>query len=535
MEDTEKSRAWAIAVNHVGYGPAAPKYCLALGVPPAREAVLQKLAPDVRWHDVARVPLEERPGGFFLGDFSSVREPADYRLVCSAGPAPEDLSLPRGFDGVATKPFVVREGAFDEAERLMLRFFTRQRCGSDKGWAGRCHQDEVPLRGTGRTVDLRGGYHQSCDLRCWADGVSASLYALARWAVISPPVPADEAAEELRWGADYFRKLVRGNGWALDSQFVPIGWGPREYYPAPLAAQSAIVSLLARASAFFRASDPDWAADALALALRVFGAAERDPRFNRPYEPPVPGLPAGSQGADFYFQGFHGSAGCEAGLACAALELWRAGAGPAMRDAALAHGRAFAALQFAEGPLRGRFRLAPGSDDVGLCDCDYGRLASGVRTLVEFAREGLPGPWRDAARLLAGSLLDESDAAGGTGLPGWRRPDGSPRHCTAPTTAASLALYLSDCADLSSDAAFARRCRETARRSLDWTFGLNPANRSFVEGVGHDQWPRPVFGQFFPSTPQLPGAVLHAAGGEYDLPAVGMTLWAVRALSRRGT
>ncbi len=79
------------------------------------------------------------------------------------------------------------------------------------------------------------------------------------------------------------------------------------------------------------------------------------------------------------------------------------------------------------------------------------------------------------------------------------------------------------------------RTRETARRSLDWTFGLNPANRSFVEGVGHDQWPRPVFGQFFPSTPQLPGAVLHAAGGEYDLPAVGMTLWAVRALSRHGT
>ena len=39
-----------------------------------------------------------------------------------------------------------------------------------------------------------------------------------------------------------------------------------------------------------------------------------------------------------------------------------------------------------------------------------------------------------------------------------------------------------------------------------------------------------VFGQFFPSTPQLPGAVLHVDHGEYDMPAVTMTLWAAAAL-----
>ena len=41
---------------------------------------------------------------------------------------------------------------------------------------------------------------------------------------------------------------------------------------------------------------------------------------------------------------------------------------------------------------------------------------------------------------------------------------------------------------------------------------------SYVEGAGQNQWQRPVFGQFFPSTPQIPGGILHVWGGEYDMP-----------------
>ena len=46
----------------------------------------------------------------------------------------------------------------------------------------------------------------------------------------------------------------------------------------------------------------------------------------------------------------------------------------------------------------------------------------------------------------------------------------------------------------------------------------------------HNQRQRPVFGQFFPSTPQIPGAMIHAATGEYDMPAVAMVLWATHRL-----
>ena len=46
---------------------------------------------------------------------------------------------------------------------------------------------------------------------------------------------------------------------------------------------------------------------------------------------------------------------------------------------------------------------------------------------------------------------------------------------------------------------------------------MNPWNASYVEGVGQNQWQRPVFGQFFPSTPQIPGAVLHVPKKEYGV------------------
>ena len=65
---------------------------------------------------------------------------------------------------------------------------------------------------------------------------------------------------------------------------------------------------------------------------------------------------------------------------------------------------------------------------------------------------------------------------------------------------------------------------------FDWIFGMNPYNASYVECVGQNQWQRPVFGQFFPSTPQLPGGVLHVANGEYDMPPVALSLWASAAL-----
>ena len=73
--------------------------------------------------------------------------------------------------------------------------------------------------------------------------------------------------------------------------------------------------------------------------------------------------------------------------------------------------------------------------------------------------------------------------------------------------------------------------RVAAQRAFDWVLGVNPMCSSYVEGAGQNQWQRPVFGQFFPSTPQIPGGILHFWGGEYDMPPTTLALWALAELN----
>jgi hypothetical protein len=76
-----------------------------------------------------------------------------------------------------------------------------------------------------------------------------------------------------------------------------------------------------------------------------------------------------------------------------------------------------------------------------------------------------------------------------------------------------------------------------AQRQLDWILGSNPYDSSTVEGVGYNQPHRGMFGEFFPPTPQIPGAVStgisaksfdpngYGLDNEYDMPMVGWLIW----------
>jgi hypothetical protein len=82
-----------------------------------------------------------------------------------------------------------------------------------------------------------------------------------------------------------------------------------------------------------------------------------------------------------------------------------------------------------------------------------------------------------------------------------------------------------------------------AGRQLDWVMGCNPLDSSTIEGVGYNQPQRGLFGEFFPPTPQIPGAVscgiqsdsfdLRKSGlrNEYDMPAVGQVMWCMADLA----
>ena len=65
------------------------------------------------------------------------------------------------------------------------------------------------------------------------------------------------------------------------------------------------------------------------------------------------------------------------------------------------------------------------------------------------------------------------------------------------------ALFLNRAAEITGD----KTCRTVAQRQLDWVMGCNPFDASAIEGVGYNQPLRGLFGEFFPPTPQIPGAV----------------------------
>jgi endoglucanase len=513
-----------IRVNQAGFLPSAPKWC-AMKKPPKPTFVVQKGAEDICWHTVYEGKWVDAPwgGDVKIGDFSSISEPGDYRILCGDLKGGEKFRMPDWRPAMQSYHFPVRDGAYDVMERMFLTYITWQRCGSNKGWAGMCHADPVPVKDAdGRTVrriDARGGYHQSCDLRNWHDGISQSMYGLLRYAELKKPLwDEGEIAAEIRWGCDYFLKVVAPEGYVYDAQFAPIGWGPRNYYlaPATLGAQCNVAMLFARASLFFRDADAAYAARLLAAARRIWGQIESNPFFDKARPAPEKNLPAGAQPAErCYFQQWRTSVNGISERAMAALELYRATGEAEFAAKAKELCAEFMRHLSRAGENAGWYMAEDGTR--AFRDWSYCWRVSGPRVPLEMWRAFKEDAYRDAALCLAERIV--RDCAKGGMRPG---------KSASSSVAAANSLYLSECAELFGRDDF----RVWAQRSFDWIFGANPHNASYVEGVGQNQWQRPVFGQFFPSTPQLPGAVLHVEHGEYDMPPVTTTLWAAAALAR---
>ena len=503
---------FGIGVNQAGWTPASPKWCR-IDRPPCADFVLQTIGTDVTWRTVYRGKwiASEAKGGMYCADITqAAAKPGDYRILC--GDERENRGgggggLPGGFKGVASFFFPVRDGVYDNLERMLVGYCTWQRCGHRKGWAGRCHQDPVPVKDANgnvvRMIDMRGGYHQSADLRCWHDGISMSMYNLLRYAE-KASAPWDEDGDipgNLRWGCDYFLKAIAPEGWLYDCQFVPIGWGPRDYYarPAALGSHANVVMLFARASRYFRPHDAAYADRLLAAAKRLYETMESDPFFETPPKDFVKTLPPGTQPESWYVHQYRTSTLGFAVRSGAALELGRTTGEARYAEQAKTYG-----LKFIAG-------LTPDGNSPDFADCSYTHTVSGLTMPTELYREFRDERFREAALRIAARFVRELT-------------DGD---FNPPKPRMSSSWMITRARILAMDAdVFGRpEYKVLAQRAFDWTLGSNPMCTSFVEGMGQNQWQRPVFGQFFPSTPQIPGGLLHIWGGEYDMPPVTQLLW----------
>ena len=94
-------------------------------------------------------PLVEAPedqqsgGGYFTGDFSSVKEPGEYYI---------SIGEDRSFD------FTISDSVYDEVALSTLKYFTDSRCGQ-----GICHTGIAEVYGSGEKKEVQGGWHDAGD------------------------------------------------------------------------------------------------------------------------------------------------------------------------------------------------------------------------------------------------------------------------------------------------------------------------------------------------------------------------------------
>jgi endoglucanase len=459
----------AVHVNQVGYYPAAPKYCI---VPDSEATSFEIL--DASGAVAFAGPLEPR-GRWALsneavrqGDFSSLERPGSY------------VAYVEGYG--RTAPFEIKEGAYAELFRGIMKSYYYQRCSMplEAAYAGAWaraagHPQDAAAsydpattgHGADERIDVSGGWYDAGDYGKYVVNGGISLITLMALAELHPGlvgpglslgIPPSGAAgdylAELRYELDWFLKMQDGDG-GVFFKVAGRDWpgmvlpeaDRQERYVIGKSASSTLTfaAALAQASRVYRPSDPSFADACLAAARRAWAWAEANPKAAHPSG----GL--ASSGSGPYGDGSLGPCFLEA-----AAELYIATGEAAFGDYAKAH-------------LGSSFPGVPWWQD--LSGCAWYALATLPSGLDPAAREAIKGSILAAA--------DLSLAVVATGCP-YRVPMNASYLWGSNGAMANYGVLFAYAYRLSGDAKYLRAAAETA----DYLLGKNAVDYSFVTGFG---------------------------------------------------
>lgn len=502
--------------------------------------------------------LEDEENGLWTGDFSAVTTEGDYFI--QAG-------------GHTSRYFLIYDKAYEHVSRILLSYFTYQRCGSDLGWAGKCHTDDGIIKETGEHVDLAGGYHQSGDLRKSPAGVSIGVLGMLRYAM------KDQSAwgktllpDEVQWACDYYTKNIQSNGAMYNTLSFPFGWGPRVFYQsaAPSSAQWCTTSILALGAIFFRDKNEALSHKYLEAALRSWHYMTGTERSSEVYKHPDV-CPRGMEADNSYYMCQKGNVADMAYMAVVAADLYAATGEKSYLDyvrkgadqliSLMGEGDAAMCVLLNEDDEHLAFMMTAYAHANGgfLALCSAAELLGdqkyfdAIRAVAKaICRIAKTNPWHITRAIYSEKDLDLvlGHQAPGRYLPSIReklaeiRPvgtvtkNGRQVNCYydakladrnfAPTQNAAKAVFLMRAAKLLGDQDFA----SVAQSQADVILGANLHDASLVNGVGHNHLGHKPYGQFFPPVPYIPGAInvvltnlSHTECSEYDMPCVGMFMY----------
>ena len=516
------------------------------------------IEPPVLFEGVMTPETDAYGSTVWTGDFSGMRAEGDFFITAG---------------GFTSRQFVVYDGAYDICKRMMLEYFTYQRCGSDLGWNGKCHTDDGYIAETGEHVDLVGGYHQSCDLRKSPGGVSIGVLGMMYAAMEDTSAWGRHLfPEEAAWACDYYVKTIQQSGAMYNTLNSPFGWEGRIFYksPAPSSAQWCVTTILALGARYFADRDPERAKRYLEASVRSWKFMTGDERSDAQYRHPDK-FPRGMDPDNVYELCRKGGTADLGYLIVAAAELYRATSQTKYLDAMREPVRVLCARQL-DGGLACALRRGDHPDRLMSGGSPYAWAHSGLNALISAYEllgdtDGLVDAIRHAAdalcvisgrspyRLLLRIMSDtDLDVVAGHPAPG--RKLYSYRETMKKLTRVGsfladgreIGAYINEenivPSSMSYDAIFLARAaklfgeprwQKAAQAHLDALLGANFLDSSAVRGIGYNNPYAKAFGQFFPSTPYLPGAmgVSYATlqgFSEYDMPCVGAAMRLITAL-----
>lgn len=539
-------------LNHVGFPCDAKKTFVYMGAPAEYFTVKKMrngvLEPVFSGKLAARDadPVSDK---CLTGDFSQVTEEGVYRIYCGDN---------------CSRTFYIGKNIYDSVCRTLTMFFVWQRCGHETGWNGCCHSTDHIVDKHGVEHSLVGGHHQSGDLRKWAFGVPDGIWGLSEYFQLKRPGwNRGDIEYDIAHSARYYISRISEEGYVYDCTFVPEGydneachgvgyenygsfWEPFQYFDTPTDAQGHwhVIRMLASAARSLSEYDTKLANECFEGAQKVWNYMQETGEHIEGFEwkiyPPIGHDTFKQNLFDYYYPG---SAFMLCGRAFAAMELYKTQPKPEFHDKAIDALNRLASYMVKDetGALK-YFRL--GDKD--------GRIAEGIRYCpfnipLAFADAMLLWPedpgadiWLDC---IEASVKKYEKQASGNAY------GKVTNHCIPTNNSSELEWDFwapSFNNDLSHSAQFLckvssfkgrEKCLGIAQRLLDFILGANPTDSSCVEGVGYNQPPRAIFGEFFPAQPQIPGGVFtdieksepdfSGYGREYDMPIVGNFLYSL--------
>ena len=362
--------------------------------------------------------------------------------------------------------------------------------------------------------------------------------------------------DEASWACDYYVKTIQASGAMYNTLNDPFGWEGRIFYKsaAPSSAQWNVTSALTLGYMYFKDSEPQKARLYLDTALRSFEYMTGNERPSEVYRHPDK-FQLGMDPDFFYDQCQKGSTADIAYEITVSADLYRATGKKEFLERMKKLSPIFLD-SINDGYVLMRREMA---GKTVTSSCSYTWLSSGLLALCdlveltgehkdelslavcEICRYMDKSVWKTIVRVLTPTDLDspyghenQTLRQAIRNLTPWENYFFCGTEVFEPSYACYIGIFLARSSVLLGES----RAMDYAQVIADNLLGANILDSSHIRSIGYNHPQHHAFGQFFPSTPFIPGAVgigygsidVYENSAEYDMPCVGLSMYLLSLL-----